>query len=78
MFGISVGWNGGGGGRLDGGWWIMVLGCALAHWAFWRHRLTDRMAALPKGLFAIIYGAAWALVLPWVATGDAPFIYFQF
>ena len=63
---------------MDGVWWILIGGCALAHWAFWRGQLTKRLAALPEALFAIVYGAAWALVLPWVATGETPFIYFQF
>ncbi|MBI5363934.1 MAG: MBOAT family protein [Planctomycetes bacterium] len=32
----------------------------------------------PDWAFALAYGIAWAVALPWVATGTTPFIYFQF
>jgi len=54
-----------------------LLGCTLVHWAFYRG-LFPRIERLPRWLFAVAYGFAWALVLPWVADDVAPFIYFQF
>ncbi len=57
---------------------LFVVGCALVHWLA-RNYLPLRIAARwPSWAFALSYGLAWSLVLPWVAVELAPFIYFQF
>ena len=33
---------------------------------------------IPSWAFALVLGTATALVLPWIAVGYRPFIYFQF
>ena len=70
--------DGGGPRNVDPAWgWFLVVG-TLVHWVFFKRFLHARFAALPDWVFAILYGGAWALALPWVATGYRPFIYFQF
>ncbi len=59
-------------------WWLAVLAWFLVHWVMYRGEVLERAAKLPAGLFALLYGAAWALALPWVAGEYTPFIYFQF
>lgn len=60
-------------------WWLLCLGaCGVAHWVAFRGILRPVLARLSDRAFAVLYGLAWALVLPWVATGYRPFIYFQF
>jgi alginate O-acetyltransferase complex protein AlgI len=59
-------------------WGLAVLGFALVHAASRRVRPLERVGALPAWAFAVGYGAAWALALPWVAVDRQPFIYFQF
>jgi len=59
--------------------WLPFLAVLLAlHLLARRRTLVPLERATPDGLFALAYGVAWALVLPWVATGAQPFIYFQF
>ena len=41
----------------------------------WLHGWWRRLSLVP---FAVLYGAAWALVLPLVPVGFTPFLYFQF
>ena len=36
------------------------------------------MADCSSWAFAVVYGFAWSLALPWVAFEAEPFIYFQF
>jgi alginate O-acetyltransferase complex protein AlgI len=59
-------------------WLLAVLGFMAAQAFAFRTRPLTRLQQVPALVFAIAYGAAWALVLPWVATGHRPFIYFQF
>jgi D-alanyl-lipoteichoic acid acyltransferase DltB (MBOAT superfamily) len=59
--------------------WVPFLLVLLAlHGLTRRKSLGPLERATPPWAFALAYGAAWALVLPWVATGSKPFIYFQF
>jgi hypothetical protein len=59
-------------------WLLAVLGFLGAQWLAFQVRPLTRLHEVPPLVFAVAYGAAWALVLPWVATGHQPFIYFQF
>ncbi len=74
MFGLEPG----GARGVDPAWAWFVLAATVVHFAFYKRFLFKRFAALPHWAFSIVYGGAWALVLPWVATGYKPFIYFQF
>ena len=59
--------------------WAPFLAVLLAVHALARRRaLAALEARTPDWGFALLYGIAWALALPWVATGTTPFIYFQF
>ncbi len=78
MLRITVGLQVGGAEQVDPNWWAYVVGCGIVHWCFWKLHVTERLAALGTRSFALAYGILWALVLPWVATGYTPFIYFQF
>ncbi len=64
--------------QLNWLWALMVAGFAAIHVATYRIRPMARLGRIPDFGFAVAYGAAWALVLPWVATQHEPFIYFQF
>ena len=59
--------------------WLAVYGGAvLAHYVTYKRWLHPLLGGLPTWAWSIVYGAAWALALPWVATGYTPFIYFRF
>jgi alginate O-acetyltransferase complex protein AlgI len=59
-------------------WLLAVVGFTAAQGLAYRTRPLTRLHRVPPLAFALAYGVAWALVLPWVATGHRPFIYFQF
>jgi hypothetical protein len=63
---------------LSGWWWLGVVGWYFVHWVMYRGEVLERAAKAPAWLFAILFGAAWALSLPWVGAEYTPFIYFQF
>jgi alginate O-acetyltransferase complex protein AlgI len=66
---------------LDPAWWLALLALAAVHGAAWRTAQrggAERLEQTPFWAFAAAYGAAWALLLPFVATRHQPFIYFQF
>jgi len=63
---------------VDPAWWLFLPAFALVHWILYRRFLHARLAALPDWAFAVLYGATWAIVLPFVATDYQPFFYFQF
>jgi alginate O-acetyltransferase complex protein AlgI len=63
---------------VDPWWWLLLASFALVHSWGYRKRVETRVAGLPAPVFALGYGAAVALVLPWAASGYQPFIYFQF
>ena len=57
----------------------LVLGLLLAaHVAFYTTDLTERLSEIRPVGFAFAYGAAIALILPFVNVNVQPFIYFQF
>jgi len=58
--------------------WILIVALLLLQLMLRRTNLAPRLAALPHPVFAVAYGAAVALTLPWVAASYEPFIYFQF
>ena len=67
------------GSRSVSAWWLLLFSAvAVAHWIAYRGLLRPLLVRLPDWGYAVLYGLAWALVLPWVATGYRPFIYFQF
>lgn len=59
-------------------WWVFIAALAWLHFALRRRELTERTAFLPDWAYALAFGAAVALALPWVAANYQPFIYFQF
>ncbi|MFG0318333.1 MAG: MBOAT family O-acyltransferase, partial [Planctomycetota bacterium JB042] len=59
-------------------WWIVLVGFAFVHALLGTTRLKEGIDRLPPPLFAVLYGAAVALALPFAAAGYTPFIYFQF
>jgi hypothetical protein len=63
---------------LDPAWWGLLIGFAAIHVALHRRLIQPQIERLPDWTFAIGFGAAVALMLPWVAVGYQPFIYFQF
>jgi len=64
---------------LDGTWWWIILaGFGAVHLVMGKTRLQARLERIPGPLFAILYGAAFAIVLPFAAAQYSPFIYFQF
>jgi alginate O-acetyltransferase complex protein AlgI len=78
MLGILGGLNDGGARELPWIWlaWMPVL---LAVHVASRHRLVARhVDRAPDWAFAVGFGAVVALLLPFVAAGYKPFIYFQF
>ncbi len=78
MFEIQLGIRSGSDRTLSTWWFAFVL-CALAiHVLSNRRVMRAAIARLPDWGFAIAYGVAWALTLPWLSSGYTPFIYFQF
>ena len=59
-------------------WGLFFLACAVVHYGCYKGFFRDLWAKLPDWGYALVYGASWALVLPWVPTGYRAFIYFQF
>ncbi len=59
-------------------WWALLAVFALAQIAVAGRLFETRLRSMPDPAFALAYGAAVALALPFVATGYKPFIYFQF
>jgi alginate O-acetyltransferase complex protein AlgI len=59
-------------------WWGLLGAFALMHVLVYRRVFRRGLDELPDWAFAAGYGAALALVLPWVVMGYRPFIYFQF
>jgi alginate O-acetyltransferase complex protein AlgI len=57
---------------------VLLAVCGLVHWAAYRSPPLGQAQRLSTWGFAVAYGFAWALALPWVAVNLAPFIYFQF
>jgi alginate O-acetyltransferase complex protein AlgI len=57
--------------------WVLV-GLWLVHWVSRRGFVGRAWARLPDGVFALAYGAAWALALRFSQVQTTPFIYFQF
>lgn len=56
----------------------VLVGALLVHWT-WRHyELERRVAAIPPIAFGALYGAVWALALPWIRSDPAPYFYFDF
>ncbi len=56
----------------------VLLGLALVHVALRWSKLCERWERLSPTLFAFSYGAAVALMLPWISTRPAPYLYFAF
>ncbi|MEM7306007.1 MAG: MBOAT family O-acyltransferase [Planctomycetota bacterium] len=59
-------------------WFGVYVGAGLAHWVTYKRYLHGFFGGLPTWAWSLVYGGAWALTLPWVATGYTPFIYFRF
>ncbi len=59
-------------------WVGLLLGFGLVQTAMYLKIFHRQMGALPVWAFSLIYGASFALVLPFANAGYTPFIYFQF
>ncbi|MCB9914263.1 MAG: MBOAT family protein [Planctomycetes bacterium] len=60
-------------------WWALAaLGFFVVHAFMYKLEVLERSAKVPVYVFAALYGLAWALVIPWIASDYTPFIYFQF
>jgi len=57
--------------------WVL-LGLWLVHWTSRRELVARSWGRLPDGVFALVYGASWALALRFSQVQTTPFIYFQF
>ncbi|MBL8857703.1 MAG: MBOAT family protein [Planctomycetes bacterium] len=78
MFEIQLGLEPGGTNHLDL-WWVAFFASALlVHVLANRAVLREPIERVSNATFAVVYGCAWALTLPWLASGYTPFIYFQF
>lgn len=64
--------------RVDPAWALLLPPLVVAHLVAQRGSVPRAAARLPDWAFALAYGALAAAVLPFVATGILPFIYFQF
>jgi len=83
LYGTLLGLRAGGTGTLAWSGLLLFAACAVVHALFHLRILGRRVpgldvARLPRPAFALLYGLAWSLVLPWVAVDLAPFLYFQF
>ncbi len=67
-----------GSGSVELGWALVLVGFIVAHSCLRPGQLEEKAERLPSWTFAALYGTAVAIVLPFAATGDQPFIYFQF
>ncbi len=63
---------------IAAGWWLAALGFFIVHGLMYRFDVLERVTRLAPWKFAVLLGLGWALVLPWIAAGYTPFIYFQF
>jgi hypothetical protein len=77
MFGASRP-SGGDAAAIPSGWWLLLAALLAVHVLMRRYRPLGHVERVPAWTFAAAYGAAVALVLPWVVTRYVPFIYFQF
>ncbi len=69
---------GGGVPVFDHAWALVLPAFAIGHVLAYRRVFARWWHALPTWQFSIAYGAAVALMLPWVASDYLAFIYFQF
>ena len=68
-----------GGEQLAGSWWWLLAVFGIGHHLAADPRWVRRWEGwLPDWLYAVAYGVAVAVLLPWAATGYQAFIYFQF
>ncbi len=60
--------------------WLLALPPALLFFEYTSRRFAwyESLAARRPWVFALLYGAAWAVALPLLPLGSRPFIYFQF
>jgi D-alanyl-lipoteichoic acid acyltransferase DltB (MBOAT superfamily) len=77
MLGIAFGLRAPGADAISIWWFVLLLVCLAVHWLNYRNEDRRPLARVPDWAYALGYGAAWALVVPW-AAGYKPFIYFQF
>jgi len=63
---------------VDPAWWLIVPLFAIGHVVAYRRGFVTWWATMRPWKFAVGYGAAVALMLPWVAPDYLAFIYFQF
>jgi alginate O-acetyltransferase complex protein AlgI len=63
---------------VDPIWWALLGLFAVVHVFMSRHWLERAIERMPSTVYAVLYGAAWALAFPWAAVDYKPFIYFQF
>jgi alginate O-acetyltransferase complex protein AlgI len=63
---------------LEPSWAVLWLALASIHVLVHTERSRFDVERVPDWVFALAYGAAAALTLPWIVTTHAPFIYFQF
>ncbi len=78
MFHIQTGLDSGGATSLSAWWLALIAGGLALHMLARRGVMRRPIESLPDWGFALAYGSAWALTLPWMASGYTPFIYFQF
>ena len=60
------------------GWWLLLAAFGLAHVGLSLRPIEPEVVRVPGWGFAVAYGVAVAVVLPWAASQYEPFIYFQF
>ena len=77
MLGVAFGLHTAGPDQISIWWFVFLMCCLGAHWLFYKG-YDKRVDRLSDWVYALAYGAAWAIVLPWAAQGYQPFIYFQF
>lgn len=64
--------------HADQGMWWVAAAFFVGHACVARYGLLERAASVPPRAFAVGLGVVTALMLPWVSTAPAPFLYFQF
>ena len=77
MLSVAFGLHPAGPDQISTWWFAFLMFCLGLHWLFYKG-VDKHLDRLPDWSYAFLYGAAWAIVLPWAAQGYTPFIYFQF
>ncbi len=75
---VGIGAVKGGTDPIDPRWWLALAAFAIVHALMARDGVRRPLRSAPDPVFAVVYGVAVALAIPFAASEYVPFIYFQF